>query len=117
MASLIQSLDRRNWRVVAVTNAIPSHVELLAKMGIYASVDGLYASYDLGLAKPDLRFFQAVLDNERVERGLLIDDTPAAIDAARGVGIVGHLFSATTTVNDIESWLSRSRHELALSGE
>lgn len=50
--------------------------------------DSLYLSYRLGVMKPDQKFFQAVLYNERIkpEESLFVDDGPRNVDAANKLG-------------------------------
>lgn len=55
-------------------------------------VDSLSSSWLLGLSKPDTAYFTAVLDRHQVGAAetLLVDDNPACLDAARGLGIATH---------------------------
>ena len=50
--------------------------------------DALFLSYRLGVMKPNPKFFQAVIDNERLlpEETLFVDDGPRNVEAARKLG-------------------------------
>lgn len=50
--------------------------------------DALYLSYRLGVMKPDARFFQAVIENERIlpEESLFVDDGSRNVETARKLG-------------------------------
>jgi len=56
--------------------------------------DRCYLSQRMGLAKPDVRFFDYILHTEGVEasRALFIDDTKANIEGAEKAGMRGFLF-------------------------
>ena len=53
--------------------------------------DALYRSYEVKLMKPDKRFFQLVLDRERLvpEETLFVDDGHRNVDVAVSLGIKG----------------------------
>ncbi len=50
--------------------------------------DALYLSYRLGVMKPDARFFQAIIENERIlpEESLFVDDGSRNVETARKLG-------------------------------
>jgi len=51
--------------------------------------DGLHLSFEVGIEKPDPRFFRTFLDRHalRAERCLFVDDLPENVAAARAVGL------------------------------
>lgn len=63
-------------------------------LGYAASFDHAFYSCDLGFTKPDLRFFQAVIDALRLppDQVLFIDDRQENVAAARDAGIRAALF-------------------------
>lgn len=113
--TVIGGLSRRDRRVVAVTNSIPSHVKVLGVMGVYDDVDEVYASFAVGVAKPNTEFFRRVMRCERYHANLLIDDTSETIEAARELGIHGLHLGENSTGELLENWLEVKRRELCPS--
>ena len=71
--------------------------------------DALYLSYRLGVMKPDLKFFQLVIDNEHILPGetLFVDDGPRNVEAARKLGL------NTMCPNNGEDWTGMLRDRLS----
>lgn len=91
---LLSNIDTDYWQAMR-----PRHPE-------FDRFDELLISGELGLAKPDPRIFR--LASERAgappQRCLFIDDTPRNVDAARALGMHGHVFEGTA---GLEAELSR----------
>lgn len=49
----------------------------------------MYLSYEMKLAKPDIRIFEKVLENSSLvpEETLFVDDSPVNLEAAQKLGI------------------------------
>jgi putative hydrolase of the HAD superfamily len=86
---------KRDARVVVGTNTIETHYRIHRDLGHYDLFDRVYASHRLGLAKPDPRFYRAILDAERGKPGLtaFIDDLPENVEAAGALGMHAFLFT------------------------
>ncbi len=74
-------------------------------MGYGNIFDHIFCSSEMGLVKPDSRFFgtiQAKLPNGQVR---YIDDSPANVEAARAYGWEGHCFSGDEAVSaQLRAW-------------
>ncbi len=82
-------------RVVVGTNTIESHYGLHQQLGDYDSFDAVYSSHLLGVAKPDQRFYQKILEAEgqAPSETVFIDDLEENVTAARKIGIFSILFT------------------------
>ena len=90
LLSLIRTLRLRGFTCALATNQHRHRAQYMARALGYAELfDRSFYSCDLGFAKPDVRYFQAVLNQLRLAPGdvLFIDDNPGNIDAASAVGI------------------------------
>lgn len=85
---------RGKVRVVAGTNTIASHYHVLANTGVFSWFDAIYASHELGWAKPEPAFYRAILRQEgvRPKEALFIDDTQANVDGAKRLGLHAVIF-------------------------
>ncbi|MBZ4673886.1 MAG: HAD-superfamily hydrolase, subfamily variant 3 [Spirochaeta sp.] len=99
VVSLIQSLRSEGKRVVCASNTILSHWEILGEMGALALFDKAYASHEMGLSKPSLQFYKAILDAEgvSVEQVFFIDDRKDNIQNSRSLGIASLLYADLPT--------------------
>lgn len=101
---LIRDL-RKNNRVVCGTNTFQVHYQVHSEHGDYRFFDEVYASHLMGIAKPDLHFYQYILDKENVssKRAVFIDDTWENIVAARNMGIRSiHFIDANLLREELE---------------
>jgi putative hydrolase of the HAD superfamily len=71
-------------------------------LGYGREFDRLFVSCDLGVAKPDPKFFQAALDDLGLQPSavLFIDDHPANVDAASSLGLQAVLFTPGESLDD-----------------
>jgi putative hydrolase of the HAD superfamily len=86
---------QRPGRLVAVlTNATSGLADHLDALGLHTSVDAVFSSADLGVAKPDPAAFTAVCQALGVDpqECALIDDSPANTSAAAALGMTTHLY-------------------------
>ena len=85
---LIKAL-RKNHRVVCGTNTIQSHWENHLERGDYSYFDQTYPSNKTGFAKPDIKFFQTILEAEgsKATESFFVDDKEENCRAAASIGI------------------------------
>lgn len=76
--------------VFLLSNTDTLHWESIRRRWAWtAEFDGLHLSFEVGIEKPDPKFFRTFLDRHglRAERCLFVDDTAENVAAARGVGL------------------------------
>jgi putative hydrolase of the HAD superfamily len=94
---LLPRLKNAGARLVLASNTNEIHFQYLKDE--YADVLRHFArlvlSFQVGAVKPEPRFFQAVLEAAAVppQRCFYLDDRPDLIQAARGLGIPGRVYS------------------------
>ncbi len=95
MLALFTQLKHAGYRLVCATNTEPAHYTKHAEAGDYAIFDAVYASCEMGWAKPEAQFYTHILDAEQVapERVLFIDDLAENCEAANAVGINAYLYT------------------------
>lgn len=83
-------------RTVIVSNTWPRLRTRMARAGLLDLVDHLVLSCEVGCAKPDPRIFRLALRGAGVapSRALFVDDTPGHVDAARELGLAGHVHTS-----------------------
>jgi len=91
---LIPLLKARGQRVFLLTNAPHAFHREKHRLPYLHLFDGVFASCDVGLLKPDPEIYRVFLRmfDLRAEDCLFIDDMQANIDGATQVGIVGHCY-------------------------
>lgn len=99
IVDLITQLKKKN-RVVCGTNTIQSHWENHLERGDYSYFHQTYASNKIGLAKPDPKFFETILEAEEIsaDQAYFTDDKIENCKAAESVGIKAVQF---TTAQDL----------------
>lgn len=61
----------KEYDIEVITNGeLENQKERLEKAGLLAWTNGVFASSDIGASKPDLRFFQTVLEKVRSQKGM-----------------------------------------------
>lgn len=80
--------------LVCGTNTMAEHYNYHKGRGDYAVFDRVYASHQMGIAKPRSGFFQWILEKESVrpEEVVFCDDLDDNIQSARALGINSFLF-------------------------
>ncbi|MBC3762384.1 HAD-IA family hydrolase [Quadrisphaera oryzae] len=87
--------QRARRRVVLLSNATDRLDADLARLGVEDEVDAVYATYRIGVAKPD----RAVYEHVAADLGLptsacaFVDDSPRHVAGAEAAGMVAHLFT------------------------
>lgn len=91
---LIDSL-RKKYKVVLLTNTIDLHFEAVLKTGLLKHFDQSFASYKLGLRKPDKKIYNHVLNIMKVKptEAIFIDDNKDYTQAAQTLGISSITFT------------------------
>jgi putative hydrolase of the HAD superfamily len=91
----IQKLRKLGMKCYVATNQEKYRAQyMLDKMGFKDSFDKLYASAHLGVQKPDIQFFQKVLDDIKANKDevLFWDDSEENVVAAKKFGINSEYF-------------------------
>jgi len=91
---LIPLLKARGQRVYLLTNAPHAFHREKHRLPYLHLFDGVFASCDVGLLKPDAEIYRAFLRKFelRAEECLFIDDMRANIEGAQRVGMKGHCY-------------------------
>lgn len=97
------------WRLAGLTvylatNQDPGRARYMKRtLGYQRRLDGAYYSCDLGIGKPDPRFFERVLDDLGAEPGnvVFVDDGPANVEAARRLGLHGVQWAYGDSLQDL----------------
>ena len=114
----MKELRERGYRVVLLSNTNPYMMSWVMSNefdgeghSLAYYLDAAYESYKCGAMKPDAKFFNAVMEGERLipSETLFIDDGPRNIDAAKALGI------QTLLVENGEDWTERLEDLLASS--
>jgi putative hydrolase of the HAD superfamily len=89
MLQLLSELKQNGYRVVCATNTEAAHYEHHKAMQHYAVFDTVYASCEIGKAKPEPEFFTHILQCENVqgEQVIFIDDNAKNCEVASSLGI------------------------------
>ena len=109
----IEALEqiRKHYKIFLISNSNEIHYDLYIRdlqlrFG-YDEFDKLfnksYFSFDIHLEKPDPRFFELILDHEKLlpEETLFIDDTAANIKVAKSLGINTYHISREELVRNL----------------
>ena len=86
---------KKSYRVFLLSNTNPVAIETVKPMFAGGGCpmedyfEKMYLSYEMKLAKPDIRIFEAVLENSSLvpEETLFVDDSPVNLEAAQKLGI------------------------------
>ena len=114
----MKELRERGYRVVLLSNTNPYMMSWVMSNefdgeghSLAYYLDAAYESYKCGAMKPDAKFFNAVMEGERLipSETLFIDDGPRNIEAAKALGI------QTLLVENGEDWTGKLEDLLASS--
>ncbi|OQY35324.1 MAG: hypothetical protein B6241_02205 [Spirochaetaceae bacterium 4572_59] len=102
MVDLIVELKKNN-RVVCGSNTIKPHWDISVERGDYLPFHKVYASHLMGVSKPDPRFWEIILEKEKVRPGeaVFIDDFPENVAAAASLGIRSIQFRDILSLREI----------------
>ena len=95
MLTTFKALKEEGLRLVCATNTEPVHYHHHLKEGHYAIFDRVYASCEMGHAKPEAAFFTHIIEAEQVDPKhiLFIDDLEENCEAADRLGIHAYLYT------------------------
>ncbi|MEU7584029.1 HAD family phosphatase [Streptomyces sp. NPDC041068] len=105
-----QGLAERTERVATavVSNTWPSLRTRMTEARLLDIADHLVLSCEVGCAKPDLRIYEIALrrTGTEPERTLFVDDTAENVEAARMLGMAGHVHTGVEdTLGRIDAFL------------
>lgn len=105
-AVLIRELKEAGHRVVCGTNTIWAHYYNHLSRGDYALFDQTYASQQMGVMKPDTRFWELILLSEGYEArdAFFTDDRKENVEAAARLGINAVLWTGAKALR--KEWKS-----------
>ncbi len=94
MKKLILYLKKQNIKTAVFSNINPTYAKRHYRLGHYALFDEVFLSHEIGLRKPDPRFYEYILNKVKVlaEEAIFIDDAAINIKAAKKIGMNGILF-------------------------
>lgn len=97
--------QRQRRRVVLLSNATDRIDADLERLGVDDEVDAVYATYRIGVAKPDPAVYEHVAADLGVPTSAcaFVDDSPRHVEGARAAGMVAHLFAGAA---DLRVFLS-----------
>jgi putative hydrolase of the HAD superfamily len=104
---------KKEARVVVGTNTIESHYLAHSRNGDYDIFEEVYASFQIGLVKPDSAFYTYILDREGYAPAetVFVDDTEVNVAAARNLGIHSLRFEGAAKLNRDLAALKRSEQD------
>lgn len=102
MRQLLDDLDGAVLRVGA--SNYPRWIDELAEQLLVGRFERVLASCDLGCRKPDVAFYERLLDELGLEAGevAFVDDRPANVEAAASLGMAARRFRGS---GDLRRWL------------
>lgn len=99
-----ETLQKNGILNCLLSNALPILYDSHQTENIIES-NHIFASYDLGLLKPDRRIYQTVLRklDAAPQETIFVDDKPANVLAAQDIGIHGIVFNRATIAAEIQN--------------
>jgi putative hydrolase of the HAD superfamily len=92
---IVEDLAQR-LPLALLSNINPAHAEyLVPRLPILKRFQHVLLSFEVGFVKPETAFYQAAIDRLGVpaQDVAFFDDIPAYVDAARALGLQGHVFT------------------------
>ena len=102
VVALVQEV-RAHSRVALLTNCpSPFFRAIIERHDLVGLFDVIVVSSEVGVAKPDARAYQRVLEQLPTAAGecLMIDDNPANVEGAQAVGMQALLFTSAAACRD-----------------
>ena len=95
--NVIEELRKNGHRCVLGSNTFAPHISVVSNMNDkpLSHLDHLYLSHEMGIAKPNVEFFDYILREEgvRPEDTVFVDDRIDNINAASSIGIKTLLYN------------------------
>ncbi len=101
--SILRSLKKK-YIIVLCSNACSGFVRKIIKDHDLSDIfSEMYISSEMGVAKPNVQFFQKVLNQSKIleKEAFFIDDNQKNIDVAESLGIESILFKNTSTLQNL----------------
>lgn len=100
MTQLVKKLKNHGYKIYLCSNAAELFYSYKDNYEVFEFFDGLLVSAEINISKPDIRIFQYLLNNFKLEAHecLFIDDSLANIEAAYKVGIYGYHFNGNSSL-------------------
>ncbi|MDR0822415.1 MAG: HAD family phosphatase [Endomicrobium sp.] len=95
---MAMQLKRNGYKVYILSNWEAEKFRIINKQKKFLeNFDGYIISGDIGIVKPDLRIYKALLDkyNLSAQECLFFDDKPANVEAAKEAGFSGLIFTTS----------------------
>jgi putative hydrolase of the HAD superfamily len=104
---------KKEARVVVGTNTIEPHFLVHSRNGDYDIFDRVYASFQIGLVKPDSAFYTYILEREGClpAETVFVDDAGENVAAARKLGIHSLLFIEAAKLRQDLAALKRNEQD------
>lgn len=101
--------QRRKRRVVLLSNATDRLDADLERLGVEDEVDGVYATWRIGVAKPDPAVYRHVADDLGLPTSAcaFVDDSPRHVEGAAAAGMVAHLFTGAADLRTFLEGIDR----------
>ena len=104
MSDALSSLKKKGYRLWLLSNAQRIFTEYeLRHLGLGEQFDGIYISSDYGYRKPDVRFFRALIEEQKLDanRCLMIgNDRNTDIAGAKAAGLATLYMHTNLTPSD-----------------
>ncbi len=100
-----KTLKKQGIKIAILSNSIEPHYQFNKKVGLYDEFPTQVFSHQVGLRKPDSKIYELTLNQLGItpEKALFIDDRDENIEAAKNLGINGHIFtSSELLIKDLE---------------
>lgn len=110
---LISSLKVKGYKIFILSNMSSEIVEILKQLIDMSLFEDVVFSCDVGLRKPDPKFYKYALDRWEIEpnESIFIDDNPKNLPPFENLGVKCFLFdnsNITTTIENFKSLISNS---------
>lgn len=102
--ALVRRVRAAGTPVYLATNQQPVRGQwMLDTLGYQDIFDGIFASFRMGVAKPDPAYFHHIVDDLGIDPAatLFIDDVPENVEGARSAGLQAAWHDRTTDAQDI----------------
>jgi len=104
---------RKHHKVYLLSNAVSTFLNnILNKYQLKDLFNDIFISSEMGLAKPDKKFFEYVLNKIQADKSqmIFIDDNIRNVNSAKDLGITSILFENTNDIRDkINSFIASSK--------
>lgn len=95
MEELIRDLKEKGYAIYALSNTSDKFYQWIQKQTVWQYFDGAVLSYQEKVSKPNQAIYEILLKRYQLkpEECFFVDDRPENIEAAKSLGINGHVFA------------------------